>query len=128
LAANARNGISKGVLPFLLYNHLVYNRITIQQRYKMPAVILALDVMKISYQMEEIEDDFGLLQVFLTALSNGSDMSMGTSQIALRWRGLNRLKMSASSRKWDFRNHVPSDVCQWPLQSFSLSSGARPAH
>ena len=42
--------------------------------------------------VEQIENDLGIGQFFLTALINGSHMSMATASIRLRWPMLSMLK------------------------------------
>ena len=42
------------------------------------------NAVKIGHYMEQIKNDFGLRQFFLTALINGSHMSMTTASMPLR--------------------------------------------
>ena len=46
------------------------------------------DPAKRGYDVKQIKDDFGLRQFFLTALINGSHMSMATASMARRCFGL----------------------------------------
>ena len=47
------------------------------------------NAVKIGHYVEQIEDDFGLRQFFLTALINGSHISMTIASMALRCLALN---------------------------------------
>ena len=46
------------------------------------------DAVKIGHDMKQIEYDFGLRQFFLTALMNGSHISITTASIPVRCSGL----------------------------------------
>lgn len=47
------------------------------------------NTVKIGYYMEQIKNDFGLRQFFLTALINGSHISMTTASMPLRCLAFN---------------------------------------